>query len=103
MAKVVITEYASMKLVEGFGRAQIPDEESRIAVQTIDCTAGEAKSAALNASTNFVRIHTDAIVGLDYGAAPTATTDSERWAANQTEYRGVKGVLGKKYSAIIRT
>lgn len=100
MAVFYIAEYGAMKIVEGFGVSQIPDEDTLITEQTVAIGA-EAKSAAFNAGTTFIRVHTDAVCSFLYGANPTATTAKKRLAAGQTEYFGV--TAGKKISVITNT
>lgn len=43
-------------------------------------------------STESVRLHVDSggPVCVQWGSAPSATTNDERWAPNQTEARGVR-------------
>ena len=92
MAKVYISEYAvaaldSRGMVSG-------GQEPALANQVLD-TAATHLSAAFNAETRFVRVHTDGIVSYLFGTAPTAATTNARMAANQTEYFGVpKGAPG---------
>lgn len=87
MTKAYISEYARGTLD---GRTFLPSgEEPAVATQVVDYTAGVAASATLNAQTRFVRVHTDAICSFKFGAAPVATVNDARMAANATEYFGV--------------
>jgi len=43
----------------------------------------------------MVRIHTDSICSIEFGANPTATTSTPRMVAGQTEYHGVP--VGQSY------
>lgn len=61
-----------------------------IARQTVAITGSSVPSSAFNAATRYVRLHTDAICSILFGAAPTATTSTPRMAANQTEYFAVR-------------
>lgn len=76
--------------------------EPPIAEQTVAIGA-EAKSAAFNASTKFVRVHVDAVCSILFGTAPTATTSKKRMAANTTEYFAVPMGQSYKLSVITNT
>lgn len=91
MAVLYVTEYASLGQVLGIG--QMPQEPALVE-QAIAITGSSTTTAAFNAKTRFVRLHTDAICGVTLGTAPTATTPStglgsQRLAANQTQFHGV--------------
>lgn len=101
MAKVYITEYARQAL-DARGLVMAP-EEPPLATQVLDTTAGVQQSAAFNAETRFVRIHTDGIISYLFGTNPTATTGNARMAANQTEYFGTIRGGTHKVSAITNT
>lgn len=61
-----------------------------IAEQTVTISGASAPSVAFNAKTAMVRIHTDAICSIKFGAtAPTATVTNMRLAADTTEYFSV--------------
>jgi len=91
-----ITEYAQLTQLAG-DAGQMPDENSKLAEQkSVDFSAGAQVTAALNPGTKYVRIHTDSICSILFGygtvgtpPAPVATTASQRFAASQTEYKGV--------------
>ncbi|MCK1367628.1 hypothetical protein [Bradyrhizobium sp. 62] len=100
-SKLYITEYADMAQTVR-GGAQIAQQPS-IANQTVDYSGGVASSAAFNAATTYVRIHTDSICSIAFGTAPTATTNSKRMPADSTEYFGVPLNGSYKVSAIINT
>lgn len=94
MAKLYVTEFA------GAGYNGFP---AAMAKPLVDQTpvvigAGSLLSAAFDAATTIVRIHTDAICSIAFGTAPTATANSMRLAANQTEYFQVK--FGDKVAVI---
>jgi hypothetical protein len=78
-------------------------QQPPIATQKIDFTAGEAKSAAFNPQTRFVRIHCDAVCSFVFGNNPTATAASARMPANQTEYFGIDSHVTNKVSVIGNT
>jgi hypothetical protein len=75
------------------------------AEQKLAVGAGAILSAALNVRCRFVRLHSDVICSVafsrDPAVDPTATTSSQRLAANQTEYFGT--VPGTKISVIANT
>lgn len=95
MAKVFITEYASLSKGDSVG------EEPSITTQVVAIGGTSVQSAAFNTGTNFIRVHTDAICSIAFGTNPTATADSQRLAANQTEYYGVRP--GGKVAVITNT
>jgi hypothetical protein len=89
MAKLYISEYAEAPI--GYnGQMLAAGKEPSVTEQTpVVIGAGSLQSAAFNAKTKFVRIHTDAICSVAFGTSPTATANSKRLAANSTEYFGV--------------
>ncbi len=105
MSKLYISEYARMTQASGPGNAVVQaPEEPPVATQAIDFTSGAVQSAAFSAKTRFVRLHTDAICSVKFGAAPTATANDPRLAAGQTELRGIPGDgSAAKVSAIANT
>lgn len=102
MAKLYVTEYQDLpRDAKGIAIVAGNEEDGGGVDQVVDFTAGATQSAAFAADTKFVRLHTDAICSLAFGANPTATTSKKRMAANTTEYYGVRG--GQKVSAIVNT
>lgn len=95
MAKLYVTEYRFAP--DGLQVAKMPP----VAEQVVDYSGGVAASAAFSNATGFVRVHTDAICSIKFGANPTATTSSARLAADATEYFRVNA--GDKVSAITNT
>jgi hypothetical protein len=90
MTKLYISEYARVTQASGPGNAVVQaPEEPPVATQVVDFTSGVTPSAAFNAKTRFVRLHTDAICSVKFGAAPVATANDPRLAAGQTELRGI--------------
>jgi hypothetical protein len=71
-----------------------------IAEQTVAIGAGSVASASFNAATTFVRLHTDAICSIEFGAAPTATATKARMAAGTTEYFAVAANSNQKVAVI---
>lgn len=95
MAKLFITEFASVYQ----GRMIIPQtpgyNQPPLAIGT------EVDSLAFKETTRVVRVHTDAICSIAFGSSPTASVDTMRLAANQTEYFAVNP--GEKLSVISNT
>lgn len=81
MATLYITEY---ERVDNSNPpvAMVP----AIAKQAVTFTGTSAASAAFNARTKMVRIHTDAICSIVFGTTPVAVATDSRMAADQTEY-----------------
>lgn len=104
MAKLYITEYAQIG-VDSLDRGVLAPQDPPIVEQVIDYSGGEAKSSAFNADTRLVRIHTDAICSVLFGANPTASTSNQRLAASQTQFHAVRPdkTSGLKVSAISNT
>ena len=100
MALLYITEYADIVQTVRGGTA-IPVDPP-IAQQTVAIGGTSAQSAAFNVATRFIRIHVDAICSVTCNTTnPTATAANGRFAANQTEFRGVTG--GLKLAVITNT
>ncbi len=81
MATLYITEYE--RVDNGHPPvAMVP----ALVKQTVALSGSSAQSAEFNKRTRMVRIHTDAICSVAFGANPTATATDSRLAADQTEY-----------------
>jgi len=103
MTKLYVTEYASLAMPQVGGMlAQVPMEPP-LAEQVLDYSAGHAESAAFNAKTTLVRVAPDSIASVVFGTAPVAAVTNARFAAGQTEYRGVPKGQSFKVSAITNT
>lgn len=91
MATLYISEYTS----SGFASGQVIPTglEPAITNQTLAIGAGSVASAPFNAATRFVRLHTDAICSVKFGASPVAAATNARLAANQTEFFSVANGL----------
>jgi hypothetical protein len=99
MGILYITEYAEMQIGPAGRQGQMPLEPP-LAEQAITFTT-HVESAAFNAKTRFVRLHTDTNCFVVFGTAPTAVTSTNgRMAANQTEYRAVPLGAAFKVSAV---
>lgn len=84
MATVYITEYERVPIAAGGSIAM--GAEPAQASQTVAVGGASAQSSAFGPTTVYLRVHTDAICSLAFGANPTATATLARMAANQTEY-----------------
>jgi hypothetical protein len=96
MAKVQITEFNAGS-VAGMQTVKWPNLTS----QTVAVAAGSTQSTAFGLDTRLIRVNTDVICSIAIGVNPTATVDSARMAANQTEYFEVIG--GHKLATIANT
>lgn len=87
MAVLYVTEYATAAVDQG--RAVPVGYGPPVVNQTVAIGGASVQSAAFNANTRLIRVHSDAICSILVGSNPTATTSTARMAANQTEYFGV--------------
>lgn len=100
MAILYGSEYADIVSTVRGGTA-IP-KDPPLASWTIAIGGVSVQSPAFNANTKFVRIHSDAICSIKNNLSnPVATATDDRWAANQTEFRGVDP--GNKLAVITNT
>lgn len=99
MATLYIAEFESITPTSEGGSAQV-SRAPPIAEQTVAIGAS-TQSAAFNRSTRYVRLHSDGICSVAFGANPTATTANMRLAAGATEYFGV--TPGQKLAVISNT
>jgi len=102
MAVLYVTEYVSQAR-DAKGQQMVVAAEPPMADQVVSIGGSSTQSTAFNASTNFVRIHTDAICSIQFGTNPTATTSTRRLAANTTEYFGVPVGMSYKVAVITNT
>lgn len=108
MAVLYITELDTLGTPTEGGNAQIAHMPP-ITEQTLGITGSSAASTAFNAATRFIRLETDVICAIAFGAAPTAQTASgtatgasalgtTRLAAGDREYFAV--IPGQKVAVI---
>ena len=100
MAVLYIAEY-DRQCVDYIQLAVPAPQEPSITDQTVAIGGASVQSAAFNAKTKFVRLHTDAICSVVFGANPTAVATVKRMAAGQTEFFGVRP--GDKVAVITNT
>jgi hypothetical protein len=87
--KLYVTEYGTIAALPATANGQVPFEPP-LREQVLDFTGGVISSAPFQQYTRMIRLHCDAICSLIVGFPPqTATTSNGRFAANQTEFRGV--------------
>ena len=101
MAVLFISEHEVMGAQHG-GLVQAVSQ-APLAEQTVAIGGASAQSAAFNARTQVVRIHTDAICSIKFGTNPTATTSTARMIAGQTEYFAVPRGAAYKVAVITNT
>jgi hypothetical protein len=96
MAILYIAGYAQLTQLVG-DAGQMPDENTKTEEQTVAIGAA-AQSVALNPGTKYVRLHTDAVASIlvgfgTVGSPPnpqgSVSITNQRFAANQTEFKGV--------------
>ena len=99
MATLYITEYPNVGYFNGnpIGGAPL---EPPVANQTITLGASSTQSATLNPSTQYVRLSTDTIAGIQIGNNPTAGASSRRMPANTFQDVSIPLSSGFKVAAI---
>ena len=102
MAVLFITEYARQGR-DAAGYRMVVAEEPPLASQVVTIAGASAQSSAFNAKTHLIRISTDAICSIEFGANPTALTTSRRMPANSTEYFAVPPGASYKVAVISNT
>lgn len=100
MAKLYISEYASVGYVAGLSLPIQSALEPSVDQAPLDFTSGAQQSAAFAATTTFVRVWSDADCCIKFGANPTATTANKPIGAKNPEYFGVTPGKGLKLSVI---
>lgn len=97
MASLYVTEYQGLGQVDPGGleglsfqvTAQAPKGPA-LAEQKLAISGSSGQSAAFNRYTRLIRVHTDVVCSISVGGPnPSATTNSGRMGANQTEYFSV--------------
>ncbi len=101
MPNLYITEF-QQEGVDAMGRIMpvaraLPIAEQKVVFST------STQSSTLNANTTLVRLHSDGVCSVAFGANPTATTNNMRLGIGQTEYIAVQANSGLKIAAISNT
>lgn len=94
MAVLYIDEYKDIPTLTSWGAMPQAPKAPPLATQHLTISGSSAPSAAFNASTNFVLVHTDSICSIafsDTSTPPTAVTTASRMNANETRFYGVRG------------
>lgn len=102
MAKAYISEF-TWQGQDGNAHNMAMPLEPQLANQTVVIGAGSLQSSAFNAQTTYIRVHVDAICSIEFGTNPTATVNTRRLAANQTEYFSVPKGQSFKMAVIANT
>src|SRR5229473_1972228 len=89
MSTLYISEYQYASRSQATPEGVPAGMEPSVTTQVVAITAGSVQSAAFNPLTHFVRLHSDVVCSVQFGANPTATTNSARMASGQTEFFGV--------------
>src|SRR5215831_7910493 len=91
MAKLYVTEYPDLPGAYATFAPQITREPPLVDQTPVGIAASAAPSSAFSSMTKIVRLHTDAVCSVAIGPVGTvATANSQRMAANQTEYKMVQ-------------
>lgn len=101
MATIYISEFTSIGGAVPSANTQAAKQPCITDQAPIVTSGSSQQSAAFNAQTSLVRIHTDGIMSFAFGQNPTASTSSARMTSNQTEYFSV--VAGQKVAVITNT
>ena len=103
MTKLYITEFPELAIGPAGRVGQVP-EQSTLAEQVVDYTAGHAEIGCLQCTDAPGAACTrDSICSVLFGTAPVAATTNARMVAGQTEYHGVPVGSAFKVSAITNT
>ena len=94
-----IAEYAEVHQGAAGRVGQAPNEPPLVE-QTVAIGGSSTQSAAFNVQTRLVRIHCDNICSIVFGTNPTALATNQRFAAGQTEFKGVPPGQGFKVAVI---
>jgi hypothetical protein len=100
MSSLYVREYADQVLL-GRGLSAPAGMEPGLVDQKLTISGSTVQSAAFNAKTRLIRVHTDVICSIVIGPNAIATTGGARMAANTTEYFGVN--KGDMIAAISNT
>jgi hypothetical protein len=96
MTKLYVTEYDKVATNR---ESVVPVAvQPYIAAQVVDYGAGEAHSAAFNASTRFISVESDAICSIKIAVNAVATTGNDRMIAGERQWFAV--TPGQRISGI---
>jgi hypothetical protein len=90
MAKLYVTEYPDLPGAYATFAPQVVRDPPLLEQTPVAIGAGSLSSAPFGAMTKIVRLHTDAVCSIAIGPpGVVATANTQRLAANQTEYKMV--------------
>jgi hypothetical protein len=89
MAIVDVTEYSNLAM-DSTGGAVPAGLEPSTRNQQLSPDDGVVVSQPLRETTRFVRIHTDSVIRVKFGAGDEADETCMRMAAGQTEFFGLR-------------
>ena len=101
MGILYVTEFQELPTIT-LGHSGAMAMQPPMAEQTVSYTT-TTQSAAFNANTRYVRLHTDSICSIEFGTNPSATTSTARMVAGQTEYYAVPKGASYKVAAVSNT
>ena len=100
MANLFITEFDSADTPSGGVCVPVARAYGYVEQTPVAIAGASAQSAAFAAETTLVRIHAAGICSIAFGPNPTATTNTMRLAADQTEYFSVPAGQSWKVAVI---
>ena len=105
MAKLYVTEYHDLPQAYSSASPQLVREPPLVDQTPVVIGVSALQSAPFNSLTRVVRLHADSVCSVAIGppATTTATANSQRMAANQTEYKMVVDGSGYCVSVITNT
>jgi hypothetical protein len=105
MAKLYVTEYHDLPQAFSNASPQLVREPPTVDQTPVAIGATAVQSAPFQTSTRVIRLHADSVCSVLIGppATTTATANSQRLAANQTEYKMVIDGAGHCVSVITNT
>jgi hypothetical protein len=93
MAFLYIDEYVTLPQLNSMNVIPQAPVAPPLATQRVAIGGASTASAAFNAGTKFILLHTDAICSIAFnaigGADPTAVATAQRMNANETRFYGV--------------
>lgn len=91
MAKLYITEYPDLPGAYSTFAPQIVKDPPLLEQTPVVIGAGALPSAGFSTRTRIIRLHADVVCSVAIGPVGTvATANTQRMAANQTEYKFVE-------------
>lgn len=101
MSFLYVTEFEALTPTTEGGAGQMARAPAVVDQTPVAISGSSAQSAAFGKTTRYIRVATDTVCSIAFGASPTATANNMRMAANQVEYFGI--TPGMKVAAISNT